>query len=83
MQPTDIPTKGLLWQHFGCDFTKEVFGDITDFHLFQDGIQGWHLLVLGNAGVIQELLKLRAFSSQVVHLQCTSSLTSAGHDDST
>ena len=73
MRITDILIKALLWQQFGFDFTKEVFGDITDFHLFQDGIQGWHLLVLGIAGVIQELLKLRAFSSQVVYLQCTSS----------
>lgn len=38
MQTTDMPTKALLWQQIGCDFTKEVFGDIADLHLFQDGI---------------------------------------------
>ena len=50
------------------ELTKEVFSDITDFHFFQNGIQGWHLLVLGDARVIYELLKFRALSRQVVHL---------------
>jgi len=56
--------------------TKEVLGDVADFHLFQNGVQGWHLLVFGDAGVVQELLKLRALSCQVVYLRYAPNLSS-------
>lgn len=54
--------------------TKEVFGDLIDFHFFQDGIQGWHFLVFRNTGVIQELFKLITLYCQIVNLKQTKNL---------
>ena len=54
--------------------TKEVFGNLIDFHFIQDGIQRWHFLVFRNTRVIQELFKFITLYCQIVNLKQTKNL---------